>query len=218
MARLLTFSEACFKFGGLVVTGLTIEDAIQEAVDSIYELGRYPGTTIEVELAEEVFIHNETTDQYFVSFDEQTYNGALGFRSDHGGWSIVDKAVLYKDGVNAGDRDFVDWGTVEVEGTRFRKYRAPLGFSPAEGPYYVLLKKEPPVLTGDDFVPIEGLKGLKAAIQAICFEFTGDQDRADKKWANFDSYMKLSERQVEGVKRWSLGMDSSLKRNPRQFQ
>ncbi len=218
MAKLLTFTAACARFGGLVVSNFTIEEAVQEAVDRTFELGRWPGTTQEMDVAEEDFVINSDTNEWFISFDEQEYAGALGFRNGSRGWSIVDKTMLYKDGINAGDREFVDYGTVQVDGERLRKYRAPLGFSPDSGPYYALMKKEAPVLTGDDLVPIEGIGPLKCAVQAVNYEFTGDDERAQTKWAEMLSYMLTAQRQNEGVKRYSMGLDSSLNRHPRQFK
>lgn len=432
MARLLTYDDAVSRFTGLQVNGLSIEAAIQEAVERIFEMGRHPGTTVEIELADSDFVFDEDLDEYFVYFDEDLYAGALGFRNQSRGWSIVDQVALYKDGVNMGDREFIDMGTtnsavtgsgyatvtidpagednsitytannagsigeeitieyaapavqattdVEVVGNAItitpgtkarmlltaasdpsvdgaelfhdgagigvsstytqiwsdgnlgnvleaptgtgirlcidaptvclleyyvagvvdsswadfsaalwpdlctmniyqgnatdvvsiaaatssaqqvldavdsddsamalvtadasgvvtgavaavaatplalpvtyggrRKYRCPVGWSVDGGPYYVLLKKEPPVLESGDVVPVQGVGALKAAIQAVFYEFSGDQERAERKWAEFDGLMKLSERQAEGTKRWTLGMDSSLKRHPRQF-
>lgn len=217
MPRNLTFSQACARFGSLVTTSITIEEAVQQAVDQVYEMGRWPGTTEEVDVAEADFVINSDTGEYFVSFDEQEYAGALGFRNGSRGWSVVDKTALYKDGINAGDREFVDYGTVEVDGARFRKYRAPLVFAPDAGPYHALLKKEPPILTGDDLVPIEGIGPLKCAIQAVCAEYVGDSAGSTAKWSEMYSTMLLSQRQSEGVKRFTMGIDSSLRRHPRQF-
>lgn len=217
MARLMTFLEAQTRFAGYAVNDHTIEEAIQEAVDRIFEMGKYPGTTEEFQIEDDEWILNEDTNEYFIKFDEQTFAGALGFRTCQRGWSIVDKSILYKDKVNGGDLQFVDYGTIEDAGVRLRKYRAPLGFSVDGGPYWVLLKKEAPTLADDDLVPIEGLGGLKCAIQAVTYEWTGDQDRADRKWAEMEGFMRLSERQTEGPKKHYMGLDSSLRRRPKQF-
>lgn len=220
MSRQLTFAEACSRFGPLVTTDITIEDAIQHAVDRIFEIGRWAGTTEEIELAEGDFVFDSDTDEYFISFDEATYNGAIGFRSAVGGWSIVDKTALYKDGVNAGDREFVDYGTIpdDEEETAVRKYRCPLGFAPSAGPYYALLKKEPPTLYATDIVPVKSVGALQAAIQAIAYEFVNDETNAANKWAQFEQLMGMSQRQSEGPKRWNIGLEGgSFARKPRQF-
>ena len=217
MAKLLTFSEAAVRFGPLVTTDITVEEAIQEAVDRVYELGRWPGTTAQVELAEEDFIYDDDLVEYHILFNEQTYNGMIGFRNQSRGWSIMDQTILFKNGVNGGDLAVVDMGTVTVEDVLVRKYRMPLGFSPTGGPYYVLMKLEAPVLTEDSVIPVESSGALKCAIRAVCAEYVGNDAEATGHWQSFDAFIKLSERQVHGPKRFSLGMDSSLRRKPRQF-
>ena len=217
MARLLTLSEAAVRFGALVTTDVTIEEAIQEAVDRVYELGRWPGTTVQVELADVDFIYDADLVEYFLHFNEQTYNGMIGFRNQSRGWSIMDQTILFKNGVNGGDLAVVDMGTVTVADVLVRKYRMPLGFSPTGGPYYVLMKLEAPVLTEDSVIPVESSGALKCAIRAVCAEFVGNDAEALGHWQSFDQFIKLSERQVHGPKRFSLGMDCSLRRKPQQF-
>jgi len=222
MARTMTLSDAATRFANLATTGIGIEAAIQEAVDRVYEMGRWPGTTREVVLDEEDFIEDADLKQHFVYFDEDVYDGAIGFRNDSRGWSIVDHTALYKDGVNMGDREFVDMGTVEVEEgeetVSKRKYRCPLGWSPSSGPYYALIKLESPVMVDETVIPIQSVGALKCAIQAVNYEYVSDEDRANVCWQKFDAFIKGAERQTHGPKRFTLGMDSSLKRKPRQFQ
>jgi hypothetical protein len=98
-----------------------------------------------------------------------------------------------------------------------RKYRCPIGWLPDQGPYYVLLKKEAPQLHDDDVVPISSIGALKCAIQAICYEYVADEDRSRVKWAEFDQFMRLGDKQASGPKKYFVGMDSSLKRRPTQF-
>jgi len=216
MAKSITYSEAVVRFGPLVTTGLEIGEVIQEAVDRIYEMGRHPGTTEELLLEEADFTEDTDTNEWFVSFDETAYDGAIGFRCRTGGWGIVDQTALYKDGVNAGDREFVDMGTIVTNGVETRKYRCPLGWQPDQGPFYVLMKKEAPTLAEDDLIPISR-GALKAAIQAVCYESVADETRSQTKWAEFDALSKLSGRQQNGPKKYFIGMDSSLRRKPRQF-
>ena len=217
MAKLLTFSEAAIRFGPLITTDITVEDALQEAVDRVYEMGRWPGTTIQVELADEDFVHDAGLVEYFLHFNEQTYNGMIGLRNQSRGWSIMDQTILFKNGVNGGDMAVVDMGTVTLDDVLVRKYRMPLGFSPTGGPYYVLMKLEAPVLTEDSVIPVESSGALKCAIRAVCAEFAGNDAEALGHWQSFDQFIKLSERQVHGPKRFNVGMDSSLRRKPRQF-
>lgn len=216
MSKSISMSEAIVRFGPLVTTGLEISHVIQEAVDRIYEMGRHPGTTDEVLLEEADFVEDADTGYWSVFFNEVNYDGAIGFRSDHRGWSIVDQTALYKDGVNAGDFEFVDMGTVVTDDGEMRKYRCPSGWQPDQGPYYALMKKEAPTLADDDLIPIA--RGpLKAAIQAVCYEAVADETRSQVKWGEFDALSKLSGRQTSGPKRVSIGVDSSLKRRPSQF-
>lgn len=217
MAKLLTFSEAAVRFGSLVTTSISIEDAIQEAVDRVYEMGRWPGTTVQVELSDESFIYDEDLIEYYLHFNEQTYNGMIGFRNQSRGWSLMDQTILFKNGVNGGDLAVLDMGTVTVNDVLIRKYRMPLGFSTAGGPYYSLMKLEAPLLSEDSIIPVESLGALKCAIRAVCAEFEGNDSEALGHWQSFDQFIKLSERQVHGAKKFYIGMDCSLARKPRQF-
>ena len=218
MSKLLTFSEAVVRFGPLITTGVEIKDAIQEAIDRIFEMGRWPGTTVEIEMDEDAFVFNDDLEEYYYFFDEVTYDGAIGFRDKTRGWSIVDQTSLYRDGVNSGDREWIDLGTITEDGVDFRKYRAPLGFVPSSGPYYALLKREAPLLADDDLIPVQSSGALKCAILAVSYEYVSDEERANFNWQKFDQFIRLSERQVSGPKRFTLGMDSSLARKPRQFR
>lgn len=434
MAKQITFSEAVTRFENLATTGISISDAIQEAVDRIYEMGRYPGATVELTLDEKDFQEDSDLGCYFLYFDEEIYDGAIGFRSDSRGWGIVDHTALYKDGINSGDMEFVDMGTVSgnvtsisfasadfdpagasnsfsveslvagsagelisleitssasspqtlalvsgsaitvtpgdrarvsIGGTQSpdateilhlsvydtgepplnfltitydnspnfprivlnngsgitypslefyadaeeldsgvpsgrwaalsgasdtsdistasgwfatsgtgtptvsnlsstlqqvidaiesnpsasslisissndasgvisevtktflsfpdsfngqkRKYRCPLGFSPANGPYYCLMKLEAPELTNETIIPVASIGALKCAILAVCQEYVNDDERAMLNWQKFEQFMQRSERQVHGPKKWFCGIDSSLRRRPSQF-
>jgi hypothetical protein len=318
MAKLMTYSQAISRFANLATTGIGIEEAIQEAVDRIYEMGRWPGTTIEIELTESDFIAGLDDHEWFVYFNEELYDGAIGFRNNYRGWAIVDHTCLYRDGINAGDREFVDYGTIveesrlEVTGSlndganpvtfpllydggiysntektawvnkeavsgpaspaywayasgasgvfgwilesptatwtsaetpaspdlvvtwtpsgsatgtpvldffpwEKRKYRAPLGFSPTNGPYYCLMKLEAPTLKDDTIIPIHSTGALKCAILAVCQEYVNDDDRAMLNWQKFESFIVKAARQVDGPKRMTIGINSSLRRKPTQF-
>lgn len=217
MARLITFSEATVRFGPLVTTHIRIEDAIQEAVDRIYEMGRWPGTSVPLKRLENDFIIDSDLSEIYLYFDEQTYNGMIGFRNASCGWSIMDQSILFKDGVNGGDLAIVDFGTVDYNETLMRKYRMPLSFCVSDGPYYALMKLEAPQLADDDIIPVESVGALKCAIQAVCAEYVGNHSESDGHWQKFDTFIRLSERQVHGPKNFYLGMDSSLRRKPNQF-
>jgi hypothetical protein len=218
MGKSLTLNEAIARFEPMMTTGIDVNEAIQEAVDRIYELGRYPGTTLELALAEVDFVSEGDDGDYFLYFLESTYDGAIGFRTASRGWSVVDQVALYKDGVNMGDREFVDLGTVLVADVEQRKYRCPVGWVPSGGPYYALMKLEAPVLDEGSIIPVKSVSALKAAIQAVCYEYVNDVERAQGKWAEFDAFMTRAAKQTDGPKRYTMGMDSSLKRKPKQFQ
>jgi hypothetical protein len=302
----------------LPTTGIGIEEAIQEAVDRIYEMGRWPGTTVEIELAESDFVAGLDDHEWFIYFNEELYDGAIGFRNNYRGWAIVDHTCLYRDGINAGDREFLDMGTIPPEANNIiisgilspsqtftvypvvdevtgltayqtgdtyprlilspvssppaapdswglyylpttnlaeasswgatytedpldaddweafagsagspiltaspsygrRKYRAPLGFVPSEGPNYALMKLEAPTLKDDTIIPIHSAGALKCAILAVCQEYVNDDDRAMLNWQKFESFIVKAARQVDGPKRMTIGINSSLRRKPTQF-
>jgi len=211
----MTYSQACDRFANLATTGISIEDAVTEAVQRIYEMGRFAGTTAEIELVDEHYL--DEGDLSFLLFEEEIYSGAIGFRSTSQGWAVVDHTALYKDGINSGDRQFVDMGTVEMDGELKRKYRCPLNWTRDHGPYYALIKLEPPVMELQTVLPIHSVGALAAAIKAVCCAYVNDDDREQANWSKFMELMALSDRQVQGVKRWNLGMDSSLRRKPKQF-
>jgi hypothetical protein len=216
MPTLMNYSDACSRFANLASTGISIADAVLEAVERIYEMGRFPGTTAEVVLEESDFVFDPDVNAHFVYLDDSIYDGAIGFRSDTRGWGIVDQAVLYKDGVNAGDLDFVDYGTNFNGVSHLRKYRAPMGFSPSNGPYYALMKLECPEMNDNTIIQVP-TGPLKSAVLAVCQEYVGDDERALLNWQKFDQFMTRSERQTHGPKKMFISFDSSLRRRPTQF-
>lgn len=219
MAKTITFSEAVSRFGPLMTTNVVIEDAIREAVTRIYEMGRWPGTTEEIELDETDFTLEDN--EYFLLLDETEYDGMIGFRNRARGWEIMDQTILYKNKLNGGDLALIDMGTIEVasgDGVVYRrKYRMPLDFNPSSPPFYILMKLEAPELSDDTIIPIHSIGALKAAITAVSYEMVNDEDRANVSWQKFNQLMVITERQVEGPKRYFVGMDSSLRRKPNQF-
>lgn len=221
MAKQITFGEAVSRYGDLVTTNISIEDAIQEAVDRIYEMGRWPGTTVELTLTDDDFVEDTDLTEFFVYFNEDLYDGVIGFRNDSQGYSIMDKTALYKRGRNAGDLSFVDYGPVNLDVTsddkEVRKYRCPLGWSVAGGPYYALVKLESLPLSHDDTIPLHSLGALKHAVMAVCYEYVGNDEAALLSWQKFEQSMNRSTRQNEGPKKYYVGTDSSLKRRPNQF-
>ena len=73
------------------------------------------------------------------------------------------------------------------------------------------------MLEDDTVIPIHSAGALKTAILAVCQEYVNDDDRAMLNWQKFDSFITKAAKQVDGPKRWSIGMDSSLRRKPTQF-
>lgn len=219
MAKQITLEEAIVQFGPLVSTRIEIEDAIREAVTRIYEMGRYPGTIREIAFGDGDFTQEE--DLVFLYLDDSIYDGMIGFRNKNRGWSIMDQSILYRNKLNGGDMALIDMGQVEItvdaELVLRRKYRMPLGFTLSGGPYYALMKLESPSLVHDTIIPIHSIGALKAAIIAISYEYVNDDERAQFNWGKFTQLMQLSERQVEGTKKYYIGMDSSLRRRPTQF-
>lgn len=226
MAKYMTFEEACTRFANLATTGITIGAAIQEAVDTIYDMGRWPGTTYELPITAGMFAQN-ADEEWILTVDANTYDGVVAFRNATGGIGVSDIMALYHDGTKAGSLNFVDLGLTETliepgvgedaEYTRLRKYRAPLGFTLTSLPMWALMKKQAPVLTNDSLVPVWSVGALRAAIQAVCYAYVTDTERATAMWNEFEVKMIQGEKQFHGNKRYSIGMDSSLVRRPHQF-
>jgi len=220
MPSLLTFNECVTRYGPLVTTEITIEQAIQEAVDAIYEMGRWPGTTVELEVSASSFVDGPNTQEKYLQLDPDLYDGVVGFRNATGGYGIQDQIALYRVGINSGDSAFIDMGRVDYNGTTVRRYRAPLGWN-TNYPLWALIKKCAPVFDpgGDDTpVPVVSRNALKAAILAVCYATQNDPVREQAEWASFERWMIAGERQFHGKKQFNIGMDSSLKRRPRQFR
>lgn len=224
MAEHMTFDDAAARFANLASTGITIEDAIQEAVDSYYDMGRWPNTTKEVDLDSALF-SEDSDGVWTLKLDGNLYGGAIGMRNKARGFGISDIIALYREHINAGDLDFVDLGEVTsaptedgVPPTRIRNYRCPLGFSLEWLPMQVLIKKVSPRLSGSDAIIIPSVPAFKAAIRAVCYEFVSDDNLAGQAWAQFERNMVKGENQFQGMKRYSIGMDSSLRRRPSQFR
>jgi hypothetical protein len=225
MSKKISFGAAKMRFANLVTSNTTIESAIQEVVDRVYELGRWPGTTESIVLSPSLFELDVETNWYYLLLDDDVYDGVIGFRMDGMGWDIMDQSMLFKEGRPGGNDCFVDFGPVEISQTvdavttilQRRKYRAPAGFNPGSFIYYALVKKEPPVLTSDDnLIPIHSMGALKLGIQAVCYENVADDDRSEFKWNKFYTAMTAATRQSEGPKKYYIGMDMSLRRKPQQ--
>ena len=215
MAKRITKEEAVTRFSPYLVSNINAGDIIQEAVYRIYDMGRWHGTTTEVALSDSDF--EEIDQEHYLFFNEVTYNGMIGFRNESVGWPIMDQTILYRDGVNGGDGAIIDMGTVDKDGVDHRKYRMPHAFTTDGGPYMALIKLEAPELADDTLIPFHSIGALKAAIMACSYESVGDDARAMQHWQKFNQLMTLSERQVEGPKKYYIGMKSSLRRKPKQF-
>lgn len=215
MAKRITLAEAVSRFSPYLVSNVDARVLIQEAIYRIYDMGRYPGTTLEVSLVDANF--TEIDEEYYLFFSEEIYNGMIGFRNESMGWPIMDQTILYRDGVNGGDKSIIDMGTVQHSGIDQRKYRMPHAFNLDGGPYWALMKLEAPELADDTIIPFHSTAALKAALMAVSYESVSDDSRAMQHWQKFDQMIKLAERQVEGPKKYYVGMNSSLRRKPSQF-
>lgn len=116
MANRITFGEAKTAYERLVTSQIPIATAIQEAVNLYYDMGRWPGTTRELTLADGDFVYDEDREAYVVTIDDTVYDGVLGFRNSGRGWNIRGQLSLYRDQLNSGDLDFIDLETVVVDG------------------------------------------------------------------------------------------------------
>jgi hypothetical protein len=219
MSYLITYDEAVVRFGHLVTTDITIDDAIQEAVDRIFEMGRWGGTTFEKKIVVGDFSDGENPYEHYLNLNPQEFSGVIGFRNQNGGFGIQDQTSLFRIGVNSGDRAFIDYGLVDFNGVEVRRYRAPLNWN-TDRDLWALLKKQAPLfrdLPGDTIVPVHSTGALKFAILAVAYETVNDEDRANANWAKFNALMVQGDKEFQGNKTYSMGVDSSLRRRPRQF-
>ena len=186
MSAPFTFESAKTRLAGLVTTKITVGDAIQEAMERIFEMGRYRGTTQEIPLATEAFIYDPALKETFLYFVRADYSAAIAFRNDKRGWSIVDHQSLYREGINEGDYKFVNMGDVDAD----IKYRCPTrNWEISEGPFFALMKKECPTFEDEDILPIATIGALKHAVQAVSYEYLNDEAAADASWARFNQAM-----------------------------
>lgn len=207
MAKLLTFSEAAIRFGPLITTDITVEDALQEAVERIYEMGRYRGTTEELVIPTESFVLDPDSGETHVYFPRSKYSAAIAFRNSKKGtekrvWNIVGHAVLYRDSMShyhEGDRDFVNLGDVVFEDLDQIKYRCPVvSWAMSDGPFTVRLKNNCPVFASEDLITIATVGALKHAIQAVCYEWVNEENSADASWERFKRAMESDEFLTDG--------------------
>ena len=207
MAKSLTFSEAAARFGPLVTTDVTAEDAIQEALERIYEMGRYRGTTEELVIPTESFVLDPVSGETYVYFPRNNYSAAIAFRNskkgtEKRGWNIVDRSVLYRDSVSfhhVGDRNFVNLGDVIYNNLDHIKYRCPLeSWSMIDGPFVAHLKNNCPTFADDDLITIATVGALKHAVQAVCYEWVNEEGLAESSWARFNRAMMSDEFLTDG--------------------
>lgn len=207
MAKLLTFSEAVARFGPLVTTDVTAEDAIQEALERIYEMGRYRGTTQEFAIPTESFVLDPVSGETHVYFPRSEYSAAIAFRNskkgtEKRGWNIVDRSVLYRDSVSfhhEGDRNFVNLGDVVYSGLNQVKYRCPLEYwAMSDGPFVAHLKYTCPVFAAEDLITIATVGALKHAVQAVCYEWVNEEGMAEASWERFKRAMTTDEFLTDG--------------------
>ena len=215
MASVLTFAQAKTRLASQITYNGTVDEAIQEAVDRAYEMGRWRGMIVEVPLVTGDYLVNTDPDEVYYDMDLSIYNGAVGFRSESQGYPIMDQAMLYRDGVNGGDKSFIDKGEVDVSGTIKHRYRCPLWLQTApDFVIYVLAKKISPTLTDSDTVPIKSFGALKQAVIAVCYENVNDESRAQICWQKFIEFMEREQRQFEGPHQRHIGVSRSLRRKP----
>jgi hypothetical protein len=208
----MTFAQAKARFGSLATADTSIGEAIQEAVDRAYEMGRWRGMVEELLIPESYFV--ELDDELFIDFPADTFDGALGFRNKSMGWGIRNVAALYRDGINSGDRSFIDKGEVLVGGVLVRRYRLPVV---QNRPTHVLIKLTSAPLTDDDLVPIKSVGALKNAILAVCAENSSDDSRANTYWGRFLATMERAEKQHSGLHQFHVSFNSNLRRRPSGF-
>ena len=220
MGAFLTFAQAKSKFSGLVSSGTTIDEAIQEVVNRAFEMARYPETTHELTIVTAHFTVSTDPAEVYIDIDPDTYDGAIGFRTESMGYPIMDQAALYHHETPSGDDSFIDLGIVTVSGSEKRRYRMPRGYTaiPTNTTFYALMKKRPPTLEeDDDVVPIRPWGALKTGVLAVSYENANDIERAEANWVKFDRAMRLDEKQFHGTKRSYIGFDGSTRVRPTNF-
>lgn len=219
MASSITFAQAKTRLAGQITYNGTVDEAIQEAVDRAYEMGRWQGMTLEVKLTESDYVLFEDPPQVRVNFPMSSYNGAVGFRTVNGGMGIVDQVALFRDGIAAGDKSVIDLGEVTVESVLYHQYRLPLNISTAPSyDIWVLLKLVSPTLSDSDIVPIKNYGALKQAVLAVCYENVNDESRAEVCWSKFEEAMEKGQRQFQGPQQRHISVQNNMRRRPTQFQ
>lgn len=199
MSAPFTFATAKTRFAGLVTTKIQVGDAIQQALERIFEMGRYRNTTLEIAIPDADFIYDATLKETFVYFPRATYSAAIAFRNDERGWNVVNQATLYREGRRIGDYKFVNMDEVQHSGSTHLKYRCPVEqWTVAEGPFFAMMKLEAPILEDDDIVPITTIGALQHAVQAVSYEYLSDDTAAEASWQRFELAMMRDEPQSDG--------------------
>jgi len=224
MANRITFIEARNAYERLVTSVLPIGTAIQEAVNLYYDMGRWPGTTRELTLVDGDFTEDTDREAWILTIDDDVYDGVLGIRNNSRGWNIRGQLALYRDRLNSGDLDFIDLegsetaATSLVQATYQRKFRCPLDFSLANGPYYALLKLDAPQLVNDaDIVPVPSTAALKALIMAVSYETANDPQRQQASMQSFEQAMSRASREIQGRRSMPLMTTTTMRSRPQQF-
>lgn len=199
MSAPFTFATAKTRFAGLVTTKITVGDAIQQALERIFEMGRWNNTTAEIAIPDVDFIYDSALKETFLYLPRATYSAAIAFRNDERGWNVVNHASLYREAGREGDYKFVNMGDVQHSGSTHIKYRCPVErWEVADGPFFAMMKLEAPTLEDDDFVPITTTGALQHAVQAVSYEYLNDETSADASWQRFERAMMRDEPQSDG--------------------
>lgn len=212
----MTFAEARDRFRHLISPDDEIGEVIQEACDRAYEMGRWQGMVEEVRILPSDYIVNTDLNEVYLDFDLNNFNGAVGFRVKERGYDIYGQTKLYQ-GYGAGTSFFIDLNEVDVSGVTKRRYRCPIGWQATEANLVALMKKKSAMLTPTSSVPIKSVAALKRAILAVTLENVDEFEKADQHWGAFMQFMEVSEKQFTGNHKWSIHIDSGLRRRPTGF-
>lgn len=212
----MTFSEAKDRFRHLISPDDEIGDVIQEVCDRAYEMGRWQGMVEEVSIATTDYVEDTDLGEVYLDFDLDTYDGVVGFRVRERGYDIYGQTKLYQ-GYGAGSSFFIDLNEVDVSGTMKRRYRCPKGWPTTEDRLVALMKKKSQTLTATSTVPVKSVAALKRGILAVSLENVDEFEKADQHWGAFMQFMESAEKQFTGNHKWSIHIDSGLRRRPTGF-
>lgn len=211
-----TVAELETLLAGEINSRLTFLTACQQLLEALYAQGKLPGSAVEMVVGTSTVFVDDVDDNKKVLLDANTYDGALKFRTKHGGYNVVDLAQLYKDPAQGVDA-FVDLGYSKVEGLYKRGYRVPRCLWTVTDTLYAYMKLRPPILAAEDEFPVRSLHAVKTGLWAIGLETENDPKGAEVFWQTCYGEIAGDTKEYDGVKQRTLTFKDKTRRR-RQFR